>query len=82
MGVYPNPATEEIHVAVEHPANGQMTIQVTDLMGRVMTYKTVEKTQKLVETKLDIRALPEGTYLMKVIHQGAEKVERLYVEKK
>lgn len=82
LSMYPNPTSEQIYVKVANPEFGQVTVQVTDLLGRVMAYKTVEKTQTVLETEMNVSTFPEGTYLLKVQHGDAQKIERFFVEKK
>ena len=82
LSLYPNPTSEVINIKVNDEELGQVTIQVTDLLGRVIIAQSLDKTQTHFETSLDVRTLQEGTYLLKVSHKDMSKVERFFVERK
>ncbi|MDX2303447.1 MAG: T9SS type A sorting domain-containing protein [Microscillaceae bacterium] len=79
LGVYPNPGSDVIHVKVAHPDNGQVIIQMTDLLGRVVAYQVLDKTQTEVESTLQVKEIPEGAYLLKVQHGNFQKIEQVLI---
>ena len=63
--LYPNPGMSEIEVELKHPEKVN-SYEVTDVSGRVIQNKMVNK--KFSETKftIDISQLPEGIYYLRV----------------
>ncbi len=67
-GNYPNPFNPTTRIAFDLPADGDVDIQVLDLLGRVVLSEVVSQvaagSQRSVE--IDARNLPAGTYVYRV----------------
>jgi len=67
LTIYPNPASDR--VAVLLPAvDGNITIRVTDLFGRLMLEKECKEGDK--EAILDIEGLHEGYYIVTLVQKN------------
>ena len=67
--VFPNPATDLVHVNLSTPGHGALTL--TDLGGRAVLTTTLTSTR----TTLDLSALPAGTYVLQ-FQQGTTRHTR------
>ena len=67
--VFPNPATDLVHVNLSTPGHGALTL--TDLGGREVLATTLTSTR----TTLDLSALPAGTYVLQ-FQQGTTRYTR------
>lgn len=61
--IYPNPATDELSIQLAEQAINNLRIAITDLTGRCLLQKPLEKE----ETKrIDIKEIPAGAYTVTV----------------
>jgi autotransporter-associated beta strand protein len=75
--VYPNPAREEITLLLPEDAGEESLIQLFDQHGRLV--KTFISDINIPETKLNIRDLPAGSYVLKVQTGRAFESRRVVV---
>ncbi len=61
--IYPNPATNQIHIAVDEPMN-DVTIEIINILGEVVYTQKAESISELVT--LDVAKFAAGDYLIKV----------------
>jgi hypothetical protein len=79
---YPNPANGEVFVAYTLMNDADVTIEVTDLTGRVvMTQREGDRSQGEYRVSLNTNNLAEGTYFVNVRTEGAAKVSSKIVVK-
>lgn len=71
LGLYPNPAHNEItiHFGLNHPGEIQLTI--TDLNGKIFSSETIYLTSSVFTYKTDVSKLSAGTYLV-ILKSGNE----------
>ncbi len=66
LQIYPNPATSTISLDIPNSFQTQETqtlsIQITDLLGQVLSHQTISADQSI-----DVSALPNGLYLLSAI---------------
>lgn len=65
INVYPNPAIRILHVAIDWEKPQSSTLTVYDITGRVQVVQVVEKANH-TQAKIDISALPAGSYYLKI----------------
>ena len=65
--VYPNPASDVLHIQYELPSQEEVTIALFDVQGKQVVYKTLGK-QNAGEhlEKFDIAHLPAGNYVCRI----------------
>jgi hypothetical protein len=65
--VYPNPASDVLHIQYEPPAQEEVTIALFDVQGKQVLHKTLgkETVGKHLET-FDVAHLPSGNYLCRI----------------
>ncbi len=62
--IYPNPATNLIHVKLKNKYRGKLYIYIYDINGVVKLKKRLEKNQERIQTTIDISSLPDGIYFI------------------
>jgi sugar lactone lactonase YvrE len=68
LSVYPNPANDVLQVHYHFPGNEDAEFQITDVTGRVLTTSTLLSGR--LSEQIDIRHLPLGLYLYRVLQQN------------
>jgi hypothetical protein len=71
VGIYPNPATNVLHITSK--ANAIQQITVTNLLGEVVLQSTPEATQ---HTTINTAALAQGVYVIRILSGNSEFVGR------
>ena len=81
--VYPNPASSFAYVEVSDPAIGVNELQIYGYDGRlVKIYEAERVKERDGEFKLNVRDLPDGTYIVRVVSEAAPVFTlRLVVQK-
>jgi hypothetical protein len=76
LNVFPNPAQTEIQYRFNSAAEGIVTFELTDMLGKVYTTKqvSVKKGPNLSEP-MDISLLPQGVYFIQLKPAGSEIIE-------
>lgn len=76
--VYPNPTTGIINVGLIDVPKSPILISVFDVAGRQVFEKS--SSIGLLQEKLDLTALPKGSYLLKIQMNNKSKVEKLVLK--
>jgi hypothetical protein len=74
--VYPNPATEMLHVTIGSPATGSFELEVVNMLGQKL--QSVSVTDH--KTALDISSLPSGNYMLVCAHDGVKMAAVRFVK--
>jgi hypothetical protein len=77
--VYPNPATTFMQLQINRNVNGKVTIQVTDALGKVLQQQTFTVNGSVI--KLSTDGLGSGTYLVKLLYNGEQYIQKVMVAK-
>jgi hypothetical protein len=72
--LYPNPASSELNVVVNLPAETQVVISIYDVKGSLMMKQQATVNAGLSRTMLDISRLYAGVYLLRVTGPSGEEV--------
>jgi hypothetical protein len=64
--LFPNPAKDVVTLKIYLPASGTMTINFTDIAGRVLLTRSIDGKEGDQLIDIDISELAEGSYLTKV----------------
>ncbi|MFW5877705.1 MAG: T9SS type A sorting domain-containing protein, partial [bacterium] len=78
--VYPNPASDQITVALSNEVNGAVDISIYDLSGRVVKSEIVIKATRNYESVIDISGFDKGMYMIKVKQGDDQSVKPLVVK--
>ncbi|MDW7694098.1 S8 family serine peptidase [Flammeovirgaceae bacterium SG7u.111] len=66
LQLYPNPASQEVFLALDNEQKGEMKIGVFNLLGKQLLELNTKKTGYSFEVNMPIDQLPQGLYLLKV----------------
>lgn len=75
LKVYPNPSKGE--VTIEMPqTNGKATVSVTDMLGRIAEFQTIDNGA----SKVSVKGLATGSYVVKVVSDNGIYIEKIAVQ--
>jgi len=74
LKIYPNPASEIVYI--EASANKYQIIEIIDITGKVLIYDYIMNEKE----QINVSALHNGLYFVKVSNQSDSKVKRLVIE--
>ncbi len=82
MRLYPNPATNEVNVALRLVNDAKVVVTVFNTLGAVQQVETFERTSGFHTLKLNCSAFPGGMYVVQANVDGDVLTERLEVSGK
>jgi len=76
--VYPNPASDVLNIALTLPQSGEVTLELYDLTGRVVTSKDIQISSpgEFIE-QLDVNNLANGIYTLRATQMNLSASERV-----
>lgn len=77
--LYPNPANDQLTVGLELEASSTLRWQVLDAMGRVVIDRAAGQRAGQVRERIDVRALAEGTYVLRASWSDGRAEQRFTV---
>ncbi|MDB5191208.1 MAG: hypothetical protein JWQ96_771 [Segetibacter sp.] len=77
--VYPNPASSFIQLQLNKNITGNVTIQVTDALGKVV--KQVNENVSGSNIRISTSSLATGTYIIKMLYKGEQYNQKVMVIK-
>jgi PKD repeat protein len=80
VSVYPNPAVSNAAVRIDSDVEGVVSIQVSDVTGRLLMSQEVNKAGREFVHSLNISTLKAGTYLIQISLGDGYAVKRLIKE--
>jgi hypothetical protein len=76
--LYPNPVHEQLNVALNNDTKGSGRITVFDLTGRTMQQETIDKSQEVYTTSVNMKNLVPGLYIVEVkVGEGYKVMQRI-----
>lgn len=81
INVYPNPANDEINITFESSLSTAATVEITDIAGRLLSSRIVEKPVQGQNVKLDVSSISAGTYLISIKTDNRKLVQKLVITK-
>ena len=77
--VYPNPARNELYIQFDNSKNDLFTIEIVDMVGRILYYEEKEVSGSLNET-LDVSNFSKGTYLVNIKNSNNVTTKKIFIE--
>jgi hypothetical protein len=71
-GLYPNPARDKINVIINAPQRDNLTLIVTDVLGRTLKQQIVNVEAGSNTVAVDIANLAQGSYMVKVLCKSSD----------
>jgi hypothetical protein len=82
LNIYPNPAIDNIQLKYTASAEGVLTINIYDHVGRIMNKISELHGEGINTHQLDISYLPNGFYMVEVIINNERQLKKLTVNKR
>jgi hypothetical protein len=79
--VYPNPASDLIHIRVKNGGSEEINIQIVNILGQLDQQSSGIYSGKGEEIPIDVSHLEPGIYLLKVNTAGAASVHRIIISR-
>lgn len=80
LQLYPNPAQKEVQVQFENPEEGNLTIKIMDLTGKLVQQVPAQLVGEGTQIiSIDINELPSGTYFLESEINGRKSVRKMVV---
>lgn len=76
MDLYPNPASDQINVRFASDEGTSVGIELFDGTGRMVNQRSVAASEGVNIVPIDVNALPEGIYMVRVSNGAETLVER------
>ena len=78
--LYPNPASDVLNIALTLPQAGEVTLELYDLSGRVVSSKNIQAVSAgELSEKLDVSGLANGVYTLRATQMNETTSERVVV---
>ncbi|MEQ9050759.1 MAG: T9SS type A sorting domain-containing protein, partial [Marinoscillum sp.] len=80
MTVYPNPASEFIHLVSSTGYSNEISLVLYDQQGRVQMERTLSEVSANQVFNMDIQALTSGLYILKIYGPTFSKTLKVYIQ--
>lgn len=81
LNVYPNPATNAVNILFEAQQNEPATIQIVDVLGKLVTRQNFETNIGINEFNFDTQNVPAGIYFVKLQAGKTQLTQKLLIVK-
>ncbi len=78
--LYPNPAQEKLHLAIEAPFSGPFTATLLSVSGKELQHWHFEKKQFAFDAEIPLPVMPSGIYFLRIGTSEASTVKRFLVK--
>lgn len=80
MVVYPNPSTESLTLNLNLKSSQQITIEITDLTGKLIRSKNAGILQGESLQTINVSGIANGTYLVRVVAEQGTEIRKIIIE--
>jgi hypothetical protein len=78
ISIYPNPASDNLDITIDNQlANGEIGVKIYDLFGKLIYTKNTFTNS---DTKIDVREIPSGMYLLNFFSKDASFSKRIVIQ--
>ena len=70
--LYPNPAKDQVNIALKSPNSGVISIQVCDISGQMVYADKAVITSGILVQTLNLKGLKEGVYVVRLLNDAGE----------
>lgn len=74
--IYPNPTSNQAKLQLSG-VNNEVKLMIIDINGRILNTQTIKPSNNNIETTIDLSALPQGIYYIKLQGDKLNKTEKL-----
>ena len=76
VNIFPNPATNEVNVQIKAPGQTKADIKMTDMIGKVLFYKTVDVVNNMETISINTGHFADGSYIVTVSYSNESPVNK------
>lgn len=76
MGIYPNPANDEVYIGISSSWTGNWQLEITDITGKLVWSEVVRAGAKPVHA-IDVSAFERGTYVVRLRNESGAELAQL-----
>lgn len=80
MSVYPNPSNSSIVLDLNFKSPQQTSIDLTDLVGKVVLAKNAGVLHGETKQILDVSAIAKGAYFVRIVSESGAEVKKIVIE--
>lgn len=77
VSVFPNPLQDEIRLQIPASGHGSCLVQLQDISGKLVRQKTVQLTNSVLSTTINIEDLSKGIYVLLVQYDNHKEVQKI-----
>lgn len=81
LSVYPNPTGGIVQFKYSATQKGDVQMNLTDIMGRVVMTKTIEQFSGLHEEMIDLKGMQDGVYFLNIVQGEEVRTEKIVLQK-
>lgn len=81
VNVFPNPASDFMHITFECKNNSGYLLIVSDISGKILQTETGETIEGINEAGLNVSNLPNGIYFMELISNNKRSIQKISIQK-
>jgi hypothetical protein len=81
VSVYPNPTNGIVNIKINNPNAKDVTIEITDIMGKTINKFTKDCDNALCEETIDLSNLDNGIYFLKITNGENHIMKKLLIQK-
>ncbi len=79
LSIYPNPATDVIYVNMEAREALNITLSITDLLGKELVSEEIAFDSSIKKQEINVKNLPKGVYFLKLDNKVSSVVRKLVI---
>jgi hypothetical protein len=82
VSVYPNPASDQLHIAIKEDGFRNASALITDLMGRVILQKGMTEGNGVLQSTISLEGITSGLYMVVITSESGKvlDVEKVIVQ--
>lgn len=80
LEVYPNPTTGVAQIKYQSAVNGNFSLKVTDVTGRVLYDNQVAAFSGYFDEAVDLTGQAAGIYFLQILHEGETRTEKIILQ--
>lgn len=77
LNIFPNPVADELHISFTAAAGDEITVQLTDIAGRLIADRQLESAGGRQEVIIDTKTLVPGAYALKIVYPGGQVMTKV-----
>ncbi len=77
LSISPNPTSDKINLAFKDPIKGPIQIEIIDAEGQLIESKTIESSQLIYRSSMNINHLAKGIYFIQLQYEDVQLIKKI-----